>query len=140
MAALLQHTGRAVVARHCKHEAEQINRRLRATDVGLEELEREVLGCSQATIGHALLRAWGVPDAIAEVVAQYPDPPRDDQGFGPAHAVHVASALAAQVLGTVDEVAMVFGPRLDSRTFEAWGFTDSLEQWAHTAEGILALA
>jgi len=135
-AALFQHCGRTIVAQNCQQEAEQITRRLRA-GVDLDRLEREVLGCSQAELGRALLLVRGIPRELGELVRAYPRPESTGEGFGAAHAIHVASALAADVLGARDEVSSSLGPSLDARTFQAWGFTDSLEQWKHTAEGIL---
>ena len=136
VAALFQHVGRQAVAQHCKRESREIMwRMLNAED--LSSLEREVLGCSQADVGSALLRVWGLPEEIARAVGEFAEPEKSAQGFDAAHAVHVASGLAAEALGTEDPLFLCFGPRLDRGHLEHFGFTDSLEPWMATAQGLL---
>lgn len=138
-AALLQHAGRQAYSLHCKHESTEITRRLR-DDEDPVELEREVLGCSQGTLGSTLLRTWGLPPAICDAVRTFEAPGLPVRDFEAPHAVHVASALAAQALGADDPSFLCFGPPLDPGAFETWGFTDSLDAWSRTALGLLGAA
>src|SRR5690606_3349384 len=74
-ASLLHEIGKIAICRHfgertlwvISAEAER-----RVDDV--PTVERQVLGTDHAQIGAAVLRAWGLPDVIADVVADYVRP------------------------------------------------------------------
>jgi putative nucleotidyltransferase with HDIG domain len=61
-------------------------------------VETQAFGCSHAEVGAYLLGIWGLPASIVEAVAWHHHPSESPvTGFSPLAAVHVASAVHAQM-------------------------------------------
>jgi len=70
-------------------------------------LEREVLGFDHAIIGGELIRHWGLPDFLIDVVASHHDPDKADIYREEAQLVNLADRLARTIEASGNPVAMV---------------------------------
>jgi HD-like signal output (HDOD) protein len=116
-AALLNDVGCAVLRMRLGHAYDRLVELARDTRRSIADIEREHLGVSHADVGACLLRIWGLPSAIVDVVRHHHDP-----GSAPAPlrmiaaAVHVADASVRQV-------------PIDHASLERSGYAGSLEAW-----------
>jgi HD-like signal output (HDOD) protein len=71
--ALVHEVGKIAIVRHYGDDALVVLRRIAEERfVKQPQIEREVLGADHAQIGAAIVRAWGLPEAVAEGVEDYP--------------------------------------------------------------------
>jgi putative nucleotidyltransferase with HDIG domain len=94
----------------------------RARDEVLVAVERELIGVTHAEVGAALLRIWGLPVRIVDVIQYHHEPLAAPEAIRDlAVAVHVASAL-------VEEAP------IDREALAAAGYGDRLSAWCAIAE------
>ena len=94
----------------------------RSRDEVLVAVERELIGVTHAEVGAALLRIWGLPVRIVDVIQYHHDPLAAPEAIRDlAVAVHVASAL-------------VEGAPIDRDALAAAGYADRLSAWCAIAE------
>jgi HD-like signal output (HDOD) protein len=71
--ALLHEIGKVAIVKHYGDTAlEELRRLAEERYIRQPLLEKELLGADHAEIGAAVIRAWGLPESIAEGVAAYP--------------------------------------------------------------------
>jgi HD-like signal output (HDOD) protein len=89
-------------------------------------VETELLGCSHAEIGAYLLGLWGLPSSIVEAVAWHHHPSASPvKKFSPLAAVHVASAIHAQMYPELKH----WGAHIDQAFLERIGLADRQQVW-----------
>jgi HD-like signal output (HDOD) protein/ActR/RegA family two-component response regulator len=99
-AALLHDAGKLIMAFALRPQYKSVLELVKGTGRGLNEAEREVLGCGHPEIGAYLFGLWGLPGPIVEAVAWHHQPGLSLQaGFSAVAAVHVASIYHEQKTG-----------------------------------------
>lgn len=97
-AGLLHDIGKVVVASADPATYRRIEKIAASTNKATYCVERETLGCTHAEVGAYLLGIWGLPAPIVEAVVWHHRPSESPVAeFSPLAAVHVASALHAQL-------------------------------------------
>lgn len=92
---LLHDVGELIAAVFLADRYAELQRRIEPNNYD-ENLEREVLGATHASIGAYLLELWGLPYSIVEAVARHHDAEAlVDRKFDAVHAVFIAEALSA---------------------------------------------
>jgi HD-like signal output (HDOD) protein/CheY-like chemotaxis protein len=141
-AGLLHDIGKLVMASSGPENYRRIMATAASTNTPLHEVELQEFGCTHAEVGAYLLGVWGLPDVIVEAVA-WNHRPLDSPvtKFSPLAAVHVASAIDAQLhpdRGYMDS-------HIDQVFLDQMGLGHRLENWVQccteqASEGILALS
>jgi HD-like signal output (HDOD) protein/CheY-like chemotaxis protein len=110
--------------------------RARAQAVSLRGLERSELGTTRAEIGAYLLGLWNFPADIVEAVAFHHEAGRVRQReFGVIAALHVASALASEILPLPCEP--VGQSAVDLEYCAQVGVAGGLDEWRSAAAALL---
>jgi HD-like signal output (HDOD) protein/CheY-like chemotaxis protein len=98
------------------------------------EVETEVLGVSHSEIGAYLLSIWGLPYTIVEAVAHHHAPRgAGSTSLDTVSVVHIASALAEEVLRIDRERHLGSGIVLDEGLVDSLGLADHLPGWRQIA-------
>ena len=128
--AMLQDTGLLVLLSRLSGTFVKIVGQARASGRPLLEVENEVLGVSHAEIGAYLLGIWGLPYSIVEAVALHHAPARSNaRVWDVVGAVHVASALAEEMVPRKPERHIGPGVTLDREYLTKVGVADNLTAW-----------
>ena len=122
---LLHELGRLVLACNYPAEYEKVIQCAQRKAIPIKEAELETFGTTHAQVGAYLLWLWGLPDAIAEIVAHYGQPSSGTQA--PILAVHVANALVTEGLER----------EIDLECLSSMGLIDHLSEWKEMSEEIL---
>lgn len=79
--------------------------RARTAGVPVYEAERDVFDTDHAEIGYELLKSWGLPESLTDVVAYHHQPEKSEKHFLEASIVHIADSLATLAeLGSYNEM------------------------------------
>lgn len=125
-AALVHDVGRPILALEFGADLEEVVRRAAAEGRPHWLAEREAFAVSHAEVGAYLLARWGLPLHVVEAVAHHHAPSRVRRAdFGVLEVVHVAGALAADVLGECPAAAL----ELDTAHLDALGVVDRIPSW-----------
>ncbi|MFG0320185.1 MAG: HDOD domain-containing protein [Planctomycetota bacterium JB042] len=126
---MLHDVGELILATHAPETFDRVNREAAATDRPRPEVERELLGVTHAEVGAYLLGVWGMPYPLVEAVAHHHRPSEvgETDEFGVLTAVHVAQALAAEV---VDETPA----ELELELLERQGVLEKIPAWREFVE------
>lgn len=92
---LLHELGKLILACNYPEQYEEVIHATNQRHIPAREVELEVFGTTHAEVGAYLLWLWGLPDAVAEVVAHY-QKPAVARAPGALIAVHVAHALSSE--------------------------------------------
>jgi HD-like signal output (HDOD) protein len=99
-AGLLHDAGKLIVASALRAQYKTVLEIMKNTGCGLNDAEREALGCGHAEIGAYLFGLWGLPGPIIEAVAWHHQPSLSLQtAFSAVAAVHAASIYHEQRAG-----------------------------------------
>ncbi len=129
-ASMLQDTGLLVLMTRLPDVFRKIVEQAHASGRSIAEVENDVLGVTHSEIGAYLLGIWGLPYSIVEAVAHHHTPARaNSQGWDVLGAVHVASALAAEVSPSNPERHTGPGMTIDMEYLSALGVSESLPSW-----------
>jgi len=125
-AGLLHDIGKLIMASSGPENYRRILATATSTGTRLDVLELEEFGCTHAEVGAYLLGVWGLPNVIVEAVA-WNHRPLDSPvtKFSPLAAVHVASAIDAQLhpdRGYMDS-------NIDQVFLDRMGLGHRLEDW-----------
>ena len=125
-AGLLHDIGKLIMASSGPENYRRILATATSTGTRLDVLEFEEFGCTHAEVGAYLLGVWGLPNVIVEAVA-WNHRPLDSPvtKFSPLAAVHVASAIDAQLhpdRGYMDS-------NIDQVFLDRMGLGHRLEDW-----------
>ena len=125
-AGLLHDIGKLIMAAADPKEYRRIEDIAIATATDQCQVEAQVWGCTHAQVGAYLLGIWGLPEAIVEAVAWSHNPSASPvTEFSPLAAVHVASALDAQVRPEYKQS----DSEVDEVFLERIGLTNRLGLW-----------
>jgi len=93
-------------------------------EIGIEDLEVELLGCSHAQLGAYLLSIWGLPVSLVHAVA-FHHRPSDviESGFSALTAVHCADVLAHTAPDGLAKIA------LDRDYMDRLGLGARMDEW-----------
>jgi HD-like signal output (HDOD) protein/CheY-like chemotaxis protein len=129
-AAMLQDAGALVLMSRLPEAFAKIVAQAQSSGRTLWEAETESLGVSHAEIGGYLLGIWGLPYTIVEAVAHHHAPERaNSEQWDVVGAVHVAGALAAEVLPRRPERHVDTGGSLDMTYLGRLGVAGRLPGW-----------
>jgi HD-like signal output (HDOD) protein/CheY-like chemotaxis protein len=133
-AAMLRDTGALVLMARLPEPFRRSVELARASRRPIFEVETEVIGVSHAEIGAYLLGIWGLPYSIVEAVAYHGNPQAvGSTGMDTVTAVHIASALAEEILSVDRERHIGSGIGLDLGLVERLGLQDQLPTWRQIA-------
>lgn len=114
---LLRDVGHLVLYRELPDLAAQALAASRETGAPLYQEERRLMGFDFAEVGAELLKAWGLPEGLQEVVRDHLEPERSRAHVLETALLHIATALAA---AGPDPSAEVVAARASP---SAWGVT-----------------
>jgi HD-like signal output (HDOD) protein len=133
-AAMLRDTGALVLMARLPDPFRRAVEQARASRRPLFEVETEVIGVSHAEIGAYLLGIWGLPYTIVEAVAHHHAPQAaGSTTLDTVCVVHVASALAEEVLPGDQDQHIGSGIGLDLGLVERLGLGEQLPAWRQIA-------
>ncbi len=94
LAGLLHDIGKLALASMIPEEYAEVVTCCRNEDIGVDEVERRVIGATHAEVGAYLLGLWGFSDTVMQVLAYHHRPQEaGTTGFTALTAVHVANVL-----------------------------------------------
>jgi HD-like signal output (HDOD) protein/ActR/RegA family two-component response regulator len=105
-AGLMHDAGKLAIMARLPDTWRDIQARARAAGTGSLQAEREVLGADHAEVGAYLLGLWSLPHVLVEAVAFHHAVPSTPLTLGGPGLVAVADALAHQVTGDLDGLAL----------------------------------
>jgi HD-like signal output (HDOD) protein/CheY-like chemotaxis protein len=133
-AAMLRDAGSLVLMARLPEQFRKIVDQARSSRRPIFAVEREVLGVSHAEIGAYLLGIWGLPYTIVEAVAHHHAPRAVEQTrLDVLTAVHIASALAEEVMPADGDKHLGTGITLDTELIDRLGLNDQLPAWRRIA-------
>ncbi|MDD3311053.1 HDOD domain-containing protein [Pseudodesulfovibrio sp.] len=132
VAGLLHDIGRLVMLRNHPRRAGEVLNLAASGRKSLVDVERSVWGCTHADIGGRMLRKWGLPDFLAEVVAGHHQPKRSAMPREAA-VVNVADFMAHGL--DMGESGPTLVPELNPSAWDALGIpVAELAELTHKAE------
>jgi HD-like signal output (HDOD) protein/CheY-like chemotaxis protein len=138
-AGMLQDAGLLVLWSRLPQVLADVVGKARSSGNALPDVEAEVLGVSHAEVGAYLLGIWGLPYCIVEGVAYHHAPGRAaSTTLDVVAAVHLAGALADEVLPRDPERHLGAGCKLDEDYVSKLGLTAQLPAWRALAREELA--
>lgn len=96
-AGLLHDVGTLLLADRLPDQLSAVLEAARSSGRPVHQVEHELLGMSHAAVGGRLLRLWGLPEALAEVVERHHDEGAFCGGWGVGAAVRAADVLARRL-------------------------------------------
>jgi putative nucleotidyltransferase with HDIG domain len=132
VAGLLHDVGKTVLTSICPEAAAEAVSIARSRRMPVWQAEEQVLGFNHGAVGGAMLRSWGLPDAVVDAVLFHHQPERSAQPL--ATIVYLSDAAAHQV-GAVGSGGacpqpdwdMAAAERLGARPDDIWEFLESLQ-------------
>lgn len=94
-AGLLANIGKTVLSEFLEVDAEPILRLVAEEGLAFDEAERRVLGTDHAEVGAELLRHWGLPPSVVDVVRHHLHPEQAEHPGTTLDLVHLGAGLAA---------------------------------------------
>lgn len=135
MAAMLHDIGKLILVTEPSGGYSPVMAAAAGSQVPLHLLEEQIQGVSHAEVGAYLLGLWGMSYPVVEAVANHHHPARVEQDdFGILGAVHVANALANEVIGVAAHSDGCPPSTLDMSYLEAMGVVDQLPTWRELAD------
>jgi HD-like signal output (HDOD) protein len=133
-AGLLHDVGKLVLATRLPWMFEEVVALVHAEKIPMHVVENRLAGVTHAEVGGYLLGLWGLPYPIVEAVANHHAPSRVEQrGFDLLAAVHIADALANEVLDSTAGGGSGYAG-LDPVWLERLGVSDRIVAWRAIAE------
>jgi HD-like signal output (HDOD) protein/CheY-like chemotaxis protein len=133
-AAMLRDAGTLVLMARLPDQYRKIVTQARTSRRPIFEVEREVMGVSHSEIGAYLLGIWGLPYTIVEAVAHHHAPRAVElHSLDVLVAVHIASALAEEVMPSDGEKHLGTGITLDTELIGRLNLTDHIPAWRRIA-------
>src|SRR5207302_5294794 len=127
VAGLLHDVGKTVLSSVVPEATAEAVSVARSRHIPVWQAEVQVIGFHHGNVGAALLRAWGLPDIVADAVAFHHEP--DGTRNQLAKVVSLADA-AAHAVGAVGSGGACLQPEWDSSAAEALGATpEQLERF-----------
>jgi putative nucleotidyltransferase with HDIG domain len=120
IAGLLHDVGKVVLTSVVPEAAAEAVSIARSRRIPVWEAEARLLGFHHGAVGAALLRSWGLPDAVIDAVALHHEPARSSSPL--ATVVYLADA-AAHGVGAVGSGGACPQPEWDTVAAEALGAT-----------------
>lgn len=114
-AGLLHDVGTLLLADRLPERLSPVLQTALASERPVHEVEQEVFGTTHAAVGSALLRLWGLPDPLVEVVERHHEPGAFCTEWGVGAAVRAADVLARQLTleGGLDRCPVSRAPDLE---------------------------
>lgn len=97
VAGMLHDIGQLAVYEACPLEAELVLNRAPATDHGVYETEKEVLGFTHAEVGFELLTEWNLPMSLRHVAGFHHEPHKSEGHILDVSLVHIGNSIANSV-------------------------------------------
>jgi HD-like signal output (HDOD) protein/CheY-like chemotaxis protein len=133
-AAMLRDAGTLVLMGRMPEQFRKIVAQTRSSRRPIFAVEREALGVSHSEIGAYLLGIWGLPYTIVEAVAHHHAPGAVEQSrLDVLTAVHIASALAEEILPADGEKHVGTGITLDTALIDRLSLSDQVSAWRRMA-------
>ncbi len=121
---LLHDIGHLVMYHRIPDLVQVMHHRAKAADIPLYEAERDVYDTDHGEVGGELLKAWGLPESLFEVVAFHHEPAKADKHVLDTAIVHIANSLATLAeLGSFNESE---GPLIESFAWEVTGLSHDI--------------
>jgi HD-like signal output (HDOD) protein len=132
-AALIHDAGCLILRQSFSEEWAAIKARAQVLNKPRHEVEREILGFTDAELGGYLLAIWGIPSIIVDAVTHQYDPLFAKPGvLTPSLALNVALLLTDEICGTSSFSENVRLARLDK--LRQNGFSEKLDIWRAEAK------
>ncbi len=120
VAGLLHDVGKTVLSSVVPDLTAEIVSLARAREIPVWEAERDALGFDHGTVGAALLKSWGLPEAVSQAVAHHHDAPgAKEPSLAPV--IHLAD-VAAHLVGASGGAGACPPPDLNVRAARQLGF------------------
>lgn len=118
---LLHDIGHLVMYHRIPDLVQVMRYRAKTAEIPLYQAERDVYDTDHAEVGSELLKAWGLPDSLIEVVACHHEPGRAENNVLDTALVHIANSLSTLAeLGSYNENE---APAIDPVAWEITGLT-----------------
>ncbi|VAX16399.1 hypothetical protein MNBD_NITROSPINAE01-1578 [hydrothermal vent metagenome] len=135
MAGMLHDVGLLIIGTNLNEKYEQALSLLQNEEITSYDAERKAFGSSHAEVGGYLLGLWGLPQRIVEAVFFHHNPSKSsDKKFTPLTAVHIASAIEADVR---QSEALTISCPVNERYLEQIGMLDHLPKWVEVCQKVL---
>jgi HD-like signal output (HDOD) protein/CheY-like chemotaxis protein len=135
IAGLLHEVGQLALATRLPDSWLRIQTRVAESATPIDVVERDALGISHTEIGAYLLGIWRLPLGVVEAVRYHHAPTEPGRsGFGWADVIHVADALADELLPESRETTG--GSVLNRARLEALGMSERLPRWRDLAQRV----
>jgi putative nucleotidyltransferase with HDIG domain len=133
VAGLLHDIGALTMYCQIPDRAADTLRRARAELTPLHVIEQEALGFDHGEVGGELMRAWRLPENLAEAVRHHHSPTRAENHPLETAIVHLADVIACAIHDPATEIGRV--PPMDPAAWELTGLSvDILEGLLHEAD------
>ncbi|NLH50424.1 MAG: HDOD domain-containing protein [Myxococcales bacterium] len=134
-AGMMHDVGKLILANEMSAEYKRMRKTAGARNLPIAIVEQESLAATHAEVGAYLLGLWGLPDPILEAVAYHHQPGISlVKNLGPLAAVHVADALADELIPDPD----AGGSPLDLPYLTHLGIADRVTEWQRLLEKMIA--
>jgi len=134
MVGLLHDIGKLLLVSEMPNQWEAAMTVSHADGIPFHEAEQQVHGVTHAEIGAYLLGLWGLPYPIVEAVGNHHAPHRvPSRELDLVVAVHVADALAWELVPPDVPSPRPATPRMDDACLEKLGLSEELEGWRERA-------
>ena len=101
-----------------------MHHRAKTAEIPLFQAERDVYDTDHAEVGAELLKAWGLPESLIEVVGCHHEPGRAENNVMDTALVHIANSLSTLAeLGSYNENE---APAIDPVAWEITGLTPDI--------------
>ncbi len=93
VAGLLHDIGRLIIALTAPFNILSVFMRCKSENISLQDSERDILGFTHAEVGSHLLKTWGLPVFLQEVIGNHHQPEKTSKFRKEASIIHVADHL-----------------------------------------------
>jgi len=126
MAGMLQDVGTLVLVENMPDVYSKITKTSKRDGTQIWQVEKKILGHSHMEVGAYLLRLWGLPKAIIDVIAFHHCPSliASDQSFSLLSAVHIANCLIDHTVTETNQ-----SQQLDSDYLASLGVLEQIPKW-----------
>ncbi|MBT5026835.1 MAG: HDOD domain-containing protein [Nitrospina sp.] len=134
VAGMLHDIGRLIIALVSPFNILSVFMRCKSENIPLQESEQDILGFTHADIGKHLLKVWGLPVYLQEVVGNHHQPEKMPNFSKEASIIHVADQLVNSLeLGDSGET--IFPSKISSSAWKKLGLPKEITQ-KHLCEEI----
>ncbi len=135
MAGMLHDVGLLIIGTNLNEKYEQALNLLRNEEITSYDAEKKAFGSSHAEVGGYLLGLWGLPQRIVEAVFFHHNPSKSsDKTFTPLTAVHIASAVEANVR---QSESLTISCPINEQYLEHIGMLGHLPKWMEVCQKVL---